>query len=107
MSCSAGLDRLRQLLGQLAGGGPRLHRAGHRVIEGRLQIVSLCAEGARALIFQFETGQLALAVACKPPSAGAGLVELPLQPGQLLLPLLLVQAGRSSPAGLLAASVAW
>lgn len=89
-----GVDRLRQLLGQLASGSPRQLQLATQGIEGRLQVIGLCTEGASAFIFQLEAGKpglgLQLLQATQP---GTSLVELPLQPGQLLLPLLLAQAG--------------
>ncbi len=52
-----GVDRLRQLLGQLAIGRPRQLQLTTQGIEGRLQIVGLCTEGASTFIFQLEARQ--------------------------------------------------
>ena len=74
-----GVDRLRQLLGQLAGGSPRQLQLTAQIIEGRLQVIGFCAERTRALIFQFETGQPGLGLQLlQTTQPGAGLVELAL-----------------------------
>ena len=74
-----GVDGQGQLLGQLVGGGPRQLQLATQGIEGRLQIVSLCAKGAGALIFQFETGQPGLGLQLlQTTQPGTSLVELAL-----------------------------